>query len=74
MRHPKDIRTRLFGMTQQELATAVSRSQASVCAWEERGAFPVAVMGEVRALGKRKFPKDWNDAWLFEAPEVEAAQ
>lgn len=54
-------------MTQQELATEVSRTQASVCAWEARGAFPTAVINEIRELGLRKFPSDWSDVWLFES-------
>ena len=74
MRHPKEIRKTLFGMTQKELAREVSRSQASVCEWEDRGAFPAAVIGEVRELGKRKFPTEWSDAWLFEVPQAEPAE
>lgn len=54
-------------MTQQEFAAELKRTQPSVCDWERRGAFPAKVIGEVRALGRRKFPDEWNDAWLFEA-------
>ena len=65
MRHPRDIRKQLFGLTQQELADAVSRTQASVSEWEARGIFPSSILPRIQALGRVQLGENWNDAMLF---------
>ncbi|TDQ63600.1 hypothetical protein ATL17_1607 [Maritalea mobilis] len=69
MSKPKIIRKHLFAMTQQEFADALQRTQPSVCEWEQRGEFPRGVLPSLRELGKEKFGRKWQDAWLFEPPK-----
>lgn len=64
----KHIRTRVFRVTQHEMAAIVGTTQASVSRWEKGQLSPdLAQLGRIReAAAKRGLP--WDDSWIFEVP------
>lgn len=60
------IRTKVFGVTQVEMAGIAKVSQATISRWESDLRDPsLPELSRIRAAAKRRRLK-WDDAWLFE--------
>ena len=62
------IRKNVLAMTQEQLASALGVTQASVSRWEALGTFPTEHQMQIRTLAGG-FP-GWSDTFFFEVPEA----
>ena len=62
------IRKNVLAMTQEQLASALGVTQASVSRWEALGTFPTEHQMQIRTLAGGV--AGWSDSLFFEAPEA----
>ena len=62
------IRKNVLAMTQEQLASALGVTQASVSRWEALGMFPAEHQKQIRTLAGGF--AGWTDALFFEAPKA----
>lgn len=68
------LRKNILKLSQAELAEVAKTTQATVSRWENGELSPD--LDQLTRLREevRKREIDWDDAWFFEAPAVEAAE
>lgn len=66
----KHIRTKVFGLKQQEFAAIAGVPQSAVSRWENDKAAPsLEEMNRIRdEAGRRKLKARWSDRLFFDAP------
>lgn len=65
----KNIRTKVFGVTQAEFAALAGVTQASVSRWENGVAPSLDEMRAIREAAETRGVA-WDDRYFFEAPEA----
>lgn len=67
------IRTRVFGMSQDEFAASLSTTQATISRSERRGYLPTDLSLRVLALADQLHIQ-FEHRWFFEVPNYQDAQ
>lgn len=65
----KNIRTKVFGVTQAEFAALAGVTQASVSRWENGVSPSLDEMKAIRSAAESR-GVEWDDRFFFETPEA----